>query len=245
MCVIYTQVKPELGVTMSSHHKRPICWVRRQNGEKLPPPRVPPPGGVKDGRLSSILSAITNKTVKTYDTWRPVDDYENYLRVLKLNGHDDETIEKIRARHIKYHEENPPKEPEPLPDYSIPFKASTDGETAMCMTTRGDNTISIRIIENPFRNFYDKSNTPEDYIEMYTKAGCSDAMIERIRRKFEEKERVQVEASKHYDRVMARYSGKSTTKTKKTSLRSRFARSMKFVAIKAEDLEDDMGAADE
>lgn len=230
---------------MSSQHKRPICWVRRQNGEKLPPPRVPPPGGVKDGRLSQILSKLNDPVIKPRDTWKPVDDYENYLRVLKLNGHDEETIEKIRARHIKYYEKNPPKEPEPLPDYSIPFKASTDGETAMCMTTRDDNTISIRIIENPFRNFYDKSNTPEDYIEMYTKAGCSDAMIERIRRKFEEKERVQGEASKHYDRVMARYSGKSTTKTKKTSLRNRFARSMKSVAIKAEDLEDDMGERDD
>jgi len=230
---------------MSSQHKRPLCWVRRQNGEKLPPPHVPPSGSVKDGRLSQILSKLNDPVIKPRDTWKPVDDYENYLRDLKLNGHDEEIIEKIRARHIKYYEENPQKEPEPLPDYSIPFKASTDSETAMCMTTRDDNTIYIRIIENPFRNFYDKSNTSDDYIDMYTRAGCSDALIKRIRRKFEEKERVQEEASKHYDRVMARYSGKSTTKTKKTSLRSRFARSMKSVAIKAEDLEDDMGERDD
>lgn len=245
MCMIRTHVKRKLRVTMSSQHKRPLCWVRRQNGEKLPPPRVPSSGSVKDGRLSQILSKLNDPVIKPQDTWKPVDDYENYLRVLKLNGHDEETIEKIRARHIKYYEENPPQEPEPLPDYSIPFKPSIDDETAMCMTMRDDNTISIRIIENPFRNFYDKSNTSDDYIEMYTRAGCSDALIERIRRKFEEKERVQEEASRHFERVMARYSGKSSTKPKKTSLRSRFARSMKSVAIKVEDLEDDMGADDE
>lgn len=245
MCVICTNVKQNLRATMSSQHKRPLCWVRRQNGEKLPPPRVPAPGSVKEGRLSQILSKINDPVICIVDTWRPIDGYENYLRFLKLNDYDDETIEKIRTRHIKYYEENPEKEPEPLPDYSIPFKPSTDSETAMCMTTRDDNTISIKIIENPFRNFYDKSNTLEDYIEMYTRAGCSEALIERIRRKFEEKERIQEEASCHFECVMARYSGKSSTKPKKISLRSRFARSMKKAVIKAEDLEDDMGSGDD
>lgn len=238
-------VNDDIRSTMSSQHKRPLCWVRRQNGEKLPPPRVPP-GGVKNGRLSQILSKINDPVIRIVDTWRPIDGYENYLRVLKLNDYDDETIEKIRTRHIKYYENNPPKEIKPLPDYSIPFLVSVDSEVAACMKAVDRDTVSTTIIENTFKNFYNKSNTVDDYVDMYTKAGCSDALIERVRRKFEERDHIHEEACKHYDRVMSRYSGKSTTKVKKSSLRSRFARSMKKTVIKAEDLEDDMGeGADE
>lgn len=221
---------------MSTQHKRPLCWVRRQNGEKLPAPRTPPPGSVKNGRLSKLLESAKDQTVRVEDTWRPVADYENYLRVLKMGGFSDDQIEKIRERHVRYYEENPPKDPEPLPDYSIPFEVSVDDETV---------TTSSGVIENPFKNFYDEKNTVEDYVNMYTKAGCSDALIERVRRRFEEKERICEEASRHFDRVMSRYSGKSSTKAKKTSLRSRFARTMKSAAIKAEDLEDDMGAGED
>jgi hypothetical protein len=221
---------------MSSQHKRPLCWVRRQNGEKLPAPRTPPPGSVKEKRLSGLLERVKDQDVRVQDTWRPIVDYEDYLRFLKINGSSDEHIEKIRNRHIKYYEKNPPNEPKQLPDYSIPFKVSVDDETV---------TTSSGVIQNPFKNFYDENNTVEDYVNMYTKAGCSDALIEMVRRRFEEKERGHEEASRHFDRVMSRYSGKSSTKAKKTSLRIRFARTMKSTAIKAEDLEDDMDAGDD
>lgn len=221
-------------ITMSTQHKRPLCWVRRQNGEKLATPRTPPPGSVKSGRLSKLLERAKDQSARVQDTWRPVADYENYLRFLKISGFDEDHIEKIKEKHIKYYKKNRPKKPEPLPNYSIPFNVSVDDETV---------TTSSGVIENPFKNFYDQNNTVEDYVNMYTKAGCSYALIERVRRRFEEKERVCEEASEHFNRVMSRYSGKSSTKAKKTSLRTRFARMMKkSTAIKAEDLEDDMGA---
>lgn len=239
--MIHSRVSNQLGSAMSTQHKRPLCWVRRQSDEKIPRPSRILSSTPDDCRLSQILNKLKSRTIRYENEWRPVSDYENYLRILQMNGVDDEHIEKIRKQHIQYYEKNPIKEPEPLPDYSIPFKPSTDGEIAMSMTTSDDGMVSIRIIENPFKNFYDRSNTMEDYIEMYTKAGCSRALIERIRRNFEEKDHAQEEASRHFERVMSRYSGKSTTKVKKTSLRSRFAKSLKNTIIKAEDLEDDMG----
>lgn len=226
---------------MSSQYKRPLCWVRRQDDEKHPRPSRILSSTSDDCRLSQILNKLKAHTIRYENEWRPVHDYENYLRFLKLEGFDDEHIEKIRKRHIQYYEENSINEPEPLPDYSIPFKPSIDDEIAMSMSMREDGTMSIHIIENPFKNFYDRSNTVDDYVEMYTRAGCSDALIERIRRNFEEKDHVQEEASRHFERVMSRYSGKGTTKVKKTSLRSRFAKTLKTTTIKAEDLEDDMG----
>ena len=243
MCMIHAIVNRHIRSTMSSQHKRPLCWIRRQNGEKPQPPRVPLVGVVKGGRLSKILeSASSTTTIQPRDTWSPILNYESHLSLLKAQGVDDENIDKIRARHIKYYEKNPLVEHKPLPDYSIPFTGCVDDETVVKTTTNEDGTVSKTTIENPFINFYNSSNTLDDYVDMYTKAGCSDDLINTVRQKFGQRARVVEEASVHFDRVMSRYSGKSTTKKKKATLRSRFSKQLKTVAIKVDDLKDDMGA---
>jgi len=242
--MIHAIVNRHIRSTMSSQHKRPLCWIRRQNGEKPQPPRVPLAGVVKGGRLSKILESASSTTiVKPRNTWRPIQNYESHLRLLKAHGLDDENIDKIRERHIKYYEQNPPVEPKPLPDYSIPFTGCVGDETVVKTITNEDGTVSRTTIPNPFIKFYDSSNTLDDYIDMYTRAGCSDDLINTVRQKFGQRARVVEEASEHFERVMSRYSGKSTTKKKTASLRSRFSKQLKPVVIKVEDLEDDMGAA--
>ena len=87
--------------------------------------------------------------------------------------------------------------------------------------------VSIKIIENPFKTFYDINNTLDDYVNMYTAAGCSEEFIERLKNFFEKREKHHINAATHFDSVMSRYSGKVSTKTKKSSIRKRFAKTLK------------------
>ena len=90
------------------------------------------------------------------------------------------------------------------------------------------------------KNFYKEGNTVDDYVEMYTKAGCSQELIDRVKMRFAKVEKEQAGSKDFMDRVMSKYQGKSTSKPKKASLRSRFSKKYKLNVIKAEEVDDGM-----
>lgn len=222
--------------TMSTQHKRPLCYTRRRSRENHTE-ITPVPDTVKGGVLTGLLNSIKNPLKKSVrDEWVPILNYEYHLQLLKKDGCTDEHLDKIRARHVKYYNEHPPMKAKPRADYSIPFKPTIENDVAMSLRVGGNDTVSIKILENPFKNFYNESNTVDDYLEMYTKAGCSDDFISLLKHKFNDRADRHARSSAHMDRVMSRYSGKSSTKVKKITLRSRFAKQMKTTAIKAEEV---------
>ena len=227
---------------MSPIHKRPLCWVRRHSGEpfkaRLPPN---PPSKVKDGLLSGILERVsTISRDESTDTWRPIHDYEDHIRFLKLRGVPEEELDSIRKKHEEYYEKNPRPEPFTRPDLDVPVR-NLASEVIVRMTPRADGNVDTRVMENPFKTFYNKNNTMDDYIRMYNMAGCSRDLIDHVRARFERVEQERAGSSEFMDRVMSKYQGKSSNKVKKSHIRSRFGKKYMVVPIKVDDPEEDSG----
>jgi len=225
---------------MVSIPKRPLCYARRHSGEQFKPklPSSPPPE-VKDGFLAGIISRISSPSSGSPEEWTPIHNYEQHLKYMKRSGFPQKEIDDLREKHENYYKNNPPRKVEPLPDYSVPVN-SISSDVVVNMAGDGKGGVCVKVVENPFKDFYKEGNTVDDYIQMYVTSGCSNELIERVKMRFAKVEKERAGSIEFMDRVMSKYQGKSSSKTKKASLRSRISRKYKINTIKVEDLDDTM-----
>jgi len=94
--------------------------------------------------------------------------------------------------------------------------------------------------DHPLAKVNSRDISDEETINIYAAAGYSPTFLDELRVKFKTKHEVADENDAYLDKVLANYPGKSTTRPKKTKLRTRLATmSRNRNQIKLEDLEDD------
>jgi hypothetical protein len=229
-------------------HKRPLCYGRPRRSS-IPPPVIKSYEG--SGRINEILSRVNRVPKNTRDEWRPVYDFDGYIHSLRINNHPKDRIDAIIARHEEYYRDNPPSNDTPPQKVSIRFPYDTIEHVKVETIVNSDGHVSVNM-SCPFENFYSEKD-PKKIIAMYEKSGFSEEQLCVLRNKFTLAENKWVIASKHLEEVMSRYSGKSSTRAKRKTLRSRFT-TKKSAVIKAMEQEystvpdpeeDDNGSGDE
>lgn len=228
-------------------HKRPLCYGRPPRRSSIPPPPV----NEGSGRINEILSRVNRIPKNIRDEWRPVYDFDGYIHTLRINNHPKDIIDAIIARHEEYYRDNPPSNDTPPQKVSIRFPYDTIEHVKVETIVNSDGHVSVNM-SCPFENFYSEKD-PKKIIAMYEKSGFSEEQLCVLRNKFTLAENKWVIASKHLEEVMSRYSGKSSTRAKRKTLRSRFT-TKKSAVIKAMEQEystapdpeeDDKGSGDE
>lgn len=225
-----TQTSAQLTHNMAIS-KRPICYAARVAQRAMNTPSKPPPTPIpeKNGRLDALLGKIKPEPNEFVDPdWRPIADLDNYVsyrraRATTIDEH--VKIVKLINKHTKYYEENPVKEEVPSTRFIIPVRDSV-------------SDVSGRMTPDPFATFMNKENTVDDYVEIYTKAGCSEDFIKRIRDAMANRGEDGRMRTEFLDKVLSKYSGKTTVKKKHVHIRNKFASLTKSKAdIKEEDIE--------
>lgn len=214
--------------------KRPLCYARRLAARTAPRPPPPPVNPDAPGILQDLIKKASNgDALSTSDNnWRPVYNHEHYIQCLKKSGHHKDSIEKIEKMHQKYYERNPPKSPpEPKPEEPV----ITHLDYIQVTIKEGDDESVKVTFKRPFRDF--NGTSPEHCIDIYRDAGFSEEFVNGIIKKVENFNRVVEENNAHVDKVMSRYSGKSTPKAKKSNFRKKFT--IKRTNILKNDIDND------
>ena len=201
--------------------KRPLCYPRKPFTGGTPAPKNPVPPG--EGRLSNLLTRIGGEAKMIDNSWRPIADLDNHVRICRLRARtleDHTKIQKLINRHEEYYAENP-----------RPEKPVVVEEPVLSSVVDDDH---------PLAKITSRDISDEETITIYQAAGYSEDFLNNLRKKYENKRKIASEKDAYLDKVLANYPGKSTTKPKKTKLRSRFATMMRNKnVIKLSDLEDD------
>ena len=201
--------------------KRPLCYPRKPFTGGTPVPKNPVPPG--EGRLSKLLARTGGEVEIADDSWRPIADLDNHVRVCRLRARtleDHIKIQKLINRHEEYYAKNP-----------LRVKPVVAKEPVLS---------SIMDDDHPLAKVTSRDISDEETINLYQAAGYSKDFLNNLRNKFENKRKIASQKDAYLDKVLANYPGKSTTKPKKTKLRARFATMMRNKnVIKLSDLEDD------
>jgi len=201
--------------------KRPLCYPRKPFTGGTPAPKNLVSCG--KGHLSNLLDRTTTETKVVDDSWRPIADLDNHVRVCRLRAKtliEHIKIHKLINRHEEYYAKNLRSE-----------KPPTIEEPVLSNVVDDDHPL-IKVISRDISD--------DETISIYQAAGYSKDFLEKLRKKFENKCNTMVEKDAYLDKVLANYPGKSTTKPKKAKLRARFATMMRNKnVIKLSDLEDD------
>ena len=207
-------------------HKRPICWVRRN--DRRPSPvfnigQISPPN-MGPGVLTKLVQALDKPWVIDRGEFKPIMNYKKYIAMLEAQGdHPPELLEKMRKEHENYYATHC-KVPAAITNLAprLPGLENTESEINGCQA----------FIE------FNKVKDPQDTIPMYIRAGVPQESI-----KFMEKRIIHwkcgiAERNRSLDEILSKYSGKPQARKKKKSLRSRFTRKITSI-IKEEDPEND------
>lgn len=206
-------------------HKRPICWVRRN--ERRPSPvfnigEISPPN-MGPGVLTKLINALDKPWTIDQGQFRPIMDYKKYISMLETQGeHPPEIIEEIRRKHEEYY--------------------STHCESETRVTTLAPSLPDLKHTESaingcqPFIDF-NKVRDPQDTIPMYVAAGVSPESIKYLEKRILNWKCGIPERNRTLDEILSRYSGKPQARKKKKSLRSRFTRKVTSI-VKDDELEE-------
>ena len=199
--------------------KRPLCYPRKPFTGGTPAPKHPIPGG----HLANLLARTCTKVDFVDDSWRPIADLDTHVRACRLRARtleDHINLQKLINKHEEYYAKNPQTEKPPIIDEPVLSNIVDD--------------------DNPLAKVTSRDISDEEIIHIYRAAGYSNDFLNKLQKKFENKRKVATDKDAHLDKVLANYSGKSTTKPKKTKLRARFATMMRNKnIISLEELEDD------
>lgn len=201
--------------------KRPLCYPRKPFTGGTPAPRNPVPPG--EGHLSKLMAKISNEAKMADNSWRPIADLDNHVRVCRLRAttlDDHIKIQKLINRHEEYYANNPRP--------AVPTKIHEP---------KLSNIIDV---DHPLSKAASKDISEEETINLYAAAGYSEEFLNNLRTKFENKRKVASQRDDYLDKVLANYPGKSSSKPKKVKLRAKFASLMRNKnQIKVEDLGDE------
>ena len=209
--------------------KRPSIWTNRHNLRRVTPPPIyssSPP----DGRLSRILSAVVAEpTAITKSEFIPVLDYKTHIRLLEQSGHPQPLIDKFRDEHEKYYASLCPTRKKSDPGAFHVDLEYTDQVTVK--TTIEGETVTIELI-TPFENFNKVS--PRETLEMYRMYGVSQEGIQKLEKRIRNFEASIPGREEHLKKVFSRFTGKSQSKKKVASLRSRMCNKRPKVLLKSD-----------
>ena len=209
-------------------HKRPICWIKRN--ERRPSPifdvgQISPPS-IGPGVITNMIRALDKPWVITQGEFRPVMDYRKYLTMLESQGdYPKEIIDKIRTEHEHYYATHchlPPVITNLAP--RLPGLENTESSINGCQA----------FIE------FNKVKDPKDTIPMYIRAGVPQENIQFLEKRILHWKCGIADRNRSLDEILSKYSGKPQARKKKKSLRSRFTRKTAGI-IKEEDIDYDKG----
>ena len=207
-------------------HKRPICWVKRN--ERRPSPvfnigEISPPS-MGPGVLTKLVNALDKPWTIDQGDFRPIMDYKKYLTMLEAQGaHPKEIIEKIRREHEQYY--------------------ATHCHDPQIITNLAPRLPGLEHVESEINGCqafieFNKVKDPQDTIPMYIRAGVSQESIKFMEKRILHWKCGIAERNRGLDEILSKYSGKPQARKKKKSLRSRFTRKVTSI-VKEEDLEND------
>ena len=212
---------------MSTTHKRPICWMKR-NQRRISPVfnlgQISPPN-MGPGVLTGLINSLDKPWVIDRDEFRPIMNHNKYIAMLEAQGkHPPELLEKMRLDHENYYATHcafgemrvhpGPKLPKSL--------INTESEINGCQA----------FIE------FNKVKDPQDTIPMYVNAGVKEECIKYLEKRILNWKCGISERNRSVDEILSKYSGKPQARKKKKSLRSRFKNTTKSL-IKEGELDDD------
>ena len=204
--------------------KRPSIWTNRHNLRRVTPPPIyssSPP----DGRLSRILSAVvTEPTAITKSEFIPVLDYKTHIRLLEQSHHPQAMIDKFRDEHEKYYASLCPTRKKSDPGAFHVDLEYTD--QVMVKTTIEGETVTTELI-TPFENF--NTVSPRETLEMYRMYGVCEEGIRKLEKRIRNFEASIPAREEHLNKVFSRFTGKSQSKKKLVSLRTRMCKRTKVI----------------
>ena len=173
---------------------------------------------------------LTKLHISTENDWRPVSNLDRYLYGLRVSNHPQHFIDEIIKKHEEYYLKNPVPSGSGRKKVSVRFPYESIDHVKIETVVEESGKVSVNT-SIPFENFLNEKN-PEKIIEMYRNSGFTDVQIMVLEKMFQRKRLNGIKASEHLDQVMGRYQGKSSSRTKKKSIRARFA-TKKSAVVKA------------
>lgn len=199
---------------------RPLCYGRPRAPRATPPVVTRPCS--ENSLLNGILKRVSDPSVKMVaDTWRPIHNYKEHLEFMKITGSSDEEIDECRRRHEEYYARNPPKKREETA-HRLSVKPDSP-EWQRLKLVFGDDGKCKLVVDTPFKDIL-KTNDKEDIMKMYENAGCTEEDLEFLESKFLEYERKMPDRNDYIDGILSKYSGKSSSRAKRKTIRQRFTK---------------------
>jgi len=202
--------------------KRPLCYPRKPFTGGTPAPTTPAPPSTRKS-LGSIISRTENTVGITYNGWAPIGDLDGYVEFRRKHATtliEHANIQKIIAKHEEYYRKHPPANKPPKVLQPVLSNVLDEG--------------------HPLTGILSRSIADSEIIDIYKKAGYSTCFLDDMTKKLDGQEAARRRADEHLDKVLDRYPGKSTTKKKKISLRTKYAALIKIRNknhVKADEIE--------
>ena len=207
-------------------HKRPICWVRRN--DRRPSPvfnigQISPPN-MGPGVLTKLVQALDKPWSIDRGEFKPIMNYKKYIAMLEAQGeHPPELLEKMRREHENYY--------------------ATHCQVPAAITNLAPRLHGLENTESEINGCqafieFNKVKDPQDTIPMYIRAGVPQESIKFMEKRILHWKCGIAERNRSLDEILSKYSGKPQARKKKKSIRSRFTRKITSF-IKEEDLEID------
>jgi hypothetical protein len=195
--------------------KRPSVWTNRHNLRRVTPPPIystSPP----DKRLTRILDAVVAepKSINKSE-FIPVLDYKTHIRLLKQSSHPQCLIDKFRVEHEEYYASLLPTRKKSDPGAFHVDLEYTD--QVMVKTTIEGDVITTELI------------TPRETLDMYRLYGVCEEGIRKLEKRIRQFEESIPGREDHLKTVFSKFTGKSQSKKKVSSLRSRMCKRAKVI----------------
>ena len=204
--------------------KRPSVWTNRHNLRRVTPPPIystSPP----DKRLTRILDAVVAEPRSINKSeFIPVLDYKTHIRLLKQSSHPQCLIDKFRVEHEEYYASLLPTRKKSDPGAFHVDLEYTD--QVMVKTTIEGDVVTTELI-TPFENFNKVS--PRETLDMYRLYGVCEEGIRKLEKRIRQFEESIPGREDHLKTVFSKFTGKSQSKKKVSSLRSRMCKRAKVI----------------
>ena len=132
-----------------------------------------------------------------------MDEYVKFRRKYATTLSEHANIQKIIAKHEEYYRKHPPMNKPPR--VIQPALSNVLGEG------------------HPLAGILSRDIADSEIIDIYKKAGYTTCFLDAMTKKLDGQDAARLRANEHLDKVLDRYPGKSTTKKKKVSLRTKYA----------------------
>jgi len=214
--------------------KRPSLWTNRHNLRRSSPPPIYSTSPT-DGRLTRILDAVAAEPREiNKGKFVPVMNYKEHIRLMEQSSHPQCLIDKFRTKHEKYYASLCPTRKKSDPGAFHVDLEYTD--QVMVKTTIEGDVVTTELI-TPFENFNKVS--PRETLDMYRLYGVSDEAIRKLEKRIRKFEDSIPGRAEHLNSVFSRFTGKSQSKKKVASLRSRMCNKRTKIILKSEITEEE------